>query len=82
VTGNPIRTYPEKTDRYRIYHPHFDEYKDHIIKVKFLYLEKSKKGGYTIYVCNLNRFIQEFGVSEDFMNSLETIAEQERFHRS
>lgn len=81
VTRNPIRTYPTDPNKYRIFHPHFDEYQDHILKVKFLYFEKSKKGGYTIYVCNLNRFTQDLGVSEEFMNSLETLADREQFHR-
>lgn len=80
LTGNAIRTYPTDTNRYRLFHPHFDEYQDHIIKVGFLYLEKSGKGAYTIYICKLNRFVQNFGVSEEFMDSLQTITERERFH--
>lgn len=82
LTGNPIRTYPTDPHRYRLFHPHFDEYREHIIKAGFLYVENSRKGGHTIYVCNLNRFVQTFGVSDEFMNSLETLTDMERFHRN
>lgn len=82
LTGRAARDYPIDTSRYRLFHPHFDEYQDHIIKVGDLYFEKSRKGGHTIYVCNLNRFVQTFGLSEEFINSIETMIERERFHRS
>ena len=80
ITGNPGRSYPTNATRYRIVHPHFDEYSDHIIKAKFLYFEKTPKGGHTIYICNLNRFIRNFGVSQEFWDDLEILAERERFH--
>ncbi|MEX5495911.1 HNH endonuclease domain-containing protein [Pseudomonas asgharzadehiana] len=80
ITGNPRLSYPKNSARYRIVHPHFDEYSDHIIKAKFLYLERTQKGGHTIYICNLNRFIRDFGVSQEFWSDLEILAERERFH--
>jgi 5-methylcytosine-specific restriction endonuclease McrA len=74
------RRYPEDSTKYRAFHPHFDEYSDHIIKVRFLYFNKTPKGNYTIYVCNLNRFVEMFGMSQEFLDNLDVLAEQERFH--
>jgi 5-methylcytosine-specific restriction endonuclease McrA len=74
------RVYPSDSNKYRGFHPHLDDYEDHIIKAKFLYFNRSPKGSYTIYVCNLNRFVETFGLSQEFLDDLDTIAEQERFH--
>ncbi|MGC3489026.1 HNH endonuclease, partial [Pseudomonas aeruginosa] len=50
ITGNPGRSYPTNATRYSIVHPHFDEYSDHIIKAKFLFFDKTPKGGQTINI--------------------------------
>ncbi|NWB74772.1 HNH endonuclease [Pseudomonas sp. G5001] len=78
---NPRRKYPTNIDQYRIYHPHFDDYENNIKKAGHFYLEVSPAGGYTIYVCNLNRFSQQFGISEELLNNLRVMAEAERFHQ-
>lgn len=81
LTGKALRKYPSDTARYRLLHPHFDEYKDHITKVGFMYMPISKKGSHTIYVCNLNRYFEYVGISSEFISNLETLVEKERFHR-
>ncbi len=78
---NPRRKYPTDIKQYRIYHPHFDEYGKNILKAGHLYFEVSPAGGYTIYICNLNRFSQQFGVSEELINMLTVMAEAQRFHQ-
>ncbi|HBN9877679.1 HNH endonuclease [Pseudomonas aeruginosa] len=75
------RKYPESKDKFRIYHPHYDDYGRNIKKAGRLYFELTPEGGYIIYICNLNRFIQTFGVSEELLNSFATQLEAESFHR-
>jgi 5-methylcytosine-specific restriction endonuclease McrA len=76
---NSIITYPLDSDRYRLFHPHIDEYNQHITKIKYIYLPGSKKGSYTIYACNLNRVIEELGVSDELFNDFATALERDRF---
>ena len=54
------KTYPRNSDAFRIVHPHFDRFEDHIHQIRMVYLPKTEKGTNTIYVCNLLRFAQKF----------------------
>ncbi|MFJ2331473.1 HNH endonuclease family protein [Pseudomonas helleri] len=74
-----IKIYPLQSHRYRLVHPHLDEYAEHIKKVQYLYISISKKGRYTIYACNLNRILEELGVSEELFEDLGTALERARF---
>ncbi len=74
------RDYPQDSENYRAFHPHFDEYQEHILKVEHLYFQRSPKGAYTIYACNLNRFVEMFGMSQEMLDSMQVMARQERFH--
>lgn len=57
VLKNPGRkTYPNNTDAFRIVHPHFDSYDDHIYRDGFVYVPKTDKGKFTIVLCDLLRF--------------------------
>ena len=57
VLKNPGRkTYPTNTDAFRLVHPHFDNYNDHIYCKGFVYLPKTEKGKFTIVLCDLLRF--------------------------
>lgn len=51
-------SYSKNTSDYIIVHPHFDEYRDHIIKSGYFYTPKrgSSKGRTTIEMCKLSRF--------------------------
>ncbi|MGY2286326.1 HNH endonuclease [Pseudomonas gingeri] len=74
------RDYPQNKEKFRIYHPHYDDYNRNIKKAGFIYLENSPEGGYAIYVCNLNRFIHKFGISDELMKNFDLLLAAERFH--
>jgi len=74
-----LRDYPLDSGRYRLFHPHLDEYDQHIKKVAFLYVALSRKGGYTIFVCHLNRLIEELGVSDELFEDMSVALERARF---
>lgn len=54
------KTYPKKSDAFRIFHPHFDDYEHHIFRKGLIYLPKTEKGKRTIYACDLLRFAQKY----------------------
>ena len=72
--------YPNNSNLFRIVHPHFDKYDEHIVKCERLYVECSDKGGYTIYACNLNRFFRRFGRCEELVNDVALVQQSERFY--
>lgn len=72
--------YPSNPALFRIVHPHYDTYDDHVIKCNRLYVECSDKGGYTIYICNLNRFFRRFGRCDELVNDASLIQQSERFY--
>lgn len=80
IKTNAKRDYPKSTDKFRIYHPHYDNYKENIIKAGYLYFGLTEKGSHAIYVCNLDRFVQTFGMSSELLDSITTQLEQEEFH--
>jgi len=62
--SNPkkVKLYPRSSAAFKIVHPHFDCYEDHILIVNGYYIDKgSKKGNFTIGACNLNRKLGVFG---------------------
>ncbi|MBU1296547.1 MAG: HNH endonuclease [Gammaproteobacteria bacterium] len=65
---NIIR-YPTTADAFKIVHPHFDEYDEHIkIVADNFYVENnnSNKGRFTIYLCKLNRnFTRKYNRTEE-----------------
>lgn len=54
------KTYPEGSDGFKIIHPHFDEFHDHILRKGLLYQAKTDKGKETIYTCDLLRFAVKY----------------------
>ena len=62
VQGGKRVLYPRSSDAFKIVHPHFDIYDDHIeVFGDFLYVDKSPKGAFTISACVLNRRLHVFG---------------------
>lgn len=68
------KTYPSKSGRFKIIHPLFDKYEDHIERVPANHCEypdhyflkaHSTKGKATVRMCDLNRFYQEFAGYKD-----------------
>lgn len=79
IAKNPKR-YPKKSESFRIYHPHFDVYSDHIKRAGILYLTPTAKGAYTAYVCHFSRFIEAIGITDELLQDLGTLVERHRFH--
>ncbi|WP_196890394.1 HNH endonuclease [Aureivirga marina] len=69
---NYIR-YPNSSNSFKIVHPHFDNYNDHIAKNGNLYIDLSDKGSFTIYICRLNRRAHEYGLDGDLTSHLDAI---------
>ncbi|OPA89695.1 hypothetical protein BFW86_14580 [Pseudomonas fluorescens] len=61
VLVNPRRkTYPTKSKDFKIIHPHYDAYDQHISYKDYVYVPVSEKGKFTIYTCDLLRFTVSF----------------------
>ncbi len=73
------KLYPALSSLFRIVHPHFDVYEDHIAKAKRIYIPLSEKGNWTIYACKLNRFYMRFGKCEELIDDIEVIEAEELF---
>lgn len=63
------KKYPRSSSAFLIYHPHFDDYEDHIIQIDGYYIDRSDKGATTIKMCTLNRRIREFGFEPSLLSS-------------
>ncbi len=72
VTSKPsITLYPRSSGAFKIIHPHFDKFKDHLMEINGYYLDKTKKGGYTILYCNLNRKLHKLGYENPIFSDTE-----------
>ncbi|MCH7338426.1 HNH endonuclease [Acinetobacter higginsii] len=60
--------YPRSSKAFKIVHPHFDNYDDHIAIKGKIYIDITPKGNFTIGACKLNRYFQKFGVDQDFID--------------
>ncbi|NDV92875.1 hypothetical protein GTH32_17040 [Alteromonas sp. 345S023] len=76
--SNVIR-YPRSSRAFKIVHPLFDDYDEHILKKGRVYIDKSAKGAFTIGVCKLNRFFHEFDVDEEFVNDEEIVHQMNEY---
>ncbi|MNT53053.1 hypothetical protein D3C72_1901190 [compost metagenome] len=54
------KTYPKRSEDFRILHPHYDNFEDHILAARMIYIGKTEKGKNTIYACDLLRFASQF----------------------
>lgn len=61
LSRSGAKMYPRSSDAFRIVHPHFDEWDEHIEKFGSLYLDRTDKGLFTIGACTLNRIFRQFG---------------------
>lgn len=59
--GARRRRYPRSSNAFRIVHPHFDQWEDHIERFGKYYVDKTAKGHFTIGACVLNRHLRQFG---------------------
>lgn len=72
---NPLKKkyvrYPRSSNAFKIVHPHFDDYDDHIFKLGDIYIDLSVKGSFTILACRLNRKIHKFGIEPSLLSESE-----------
>lgn len=66
VRGAPRKQYPRTGNAFKIVHPHFDTYDDHIQIFESFYVDKTDKGHFTIGACRLNRRLRAFGWEAEF----------------
>lgn len=62
--NGPARIYPRSELRFKIIHPHFDNYDDHILRAGIFYIDKTDKGHFTIGICKLNIAARRYGHDE------------------
>lgn len=62
------KIYPRSSNAFKIVHPHFDRYDDHILVTNGYYIDITPKGHFTIGACNLNRKLHEFGWEVSIIN--------------
>lgn len=60
--------YPTASSSFKIVHPHFDVWNEHIIRMGRAYVDRTRKGGNTILICKLNRFFHLFEVGEEYID--------------
>ncbi|EOB2572124.1 HNH endonuclease [Vibrio fluvialis] len=63
--GKKRKRYPRASSQFKIIHPHFDNYDDHInVFLGNYYIDNTEKGHFTIGICKLNQRLQAYGVYE------------------
>ncbi len=60
--------YPRSSSAFKIVHPHFDNYTEHIQIIGEYYMDKSLKGHFTIGACRLNRKLYQFGWEKEIVS--------------
>jgi len=68
VDGETRVQYPRSSGAFKIVHPHFDVYDEHIEIFNGYYVDSSPKGHFTIGACKLNRRLHEFGWEEELIS--------------
>jgi hypothetical protein len=63
--------YPRSSNAFKVVHPHFDNYEEHIFKCGDFYIDLSQKGSYTILICQLNRKAHKFGIEPILLSKSE-----------
>lgn len=71
TTNTTIIRYPRTSNAFKIIHPHFDNYNEHILVINGFYFDKSSKGGYTILFCKLNRKLHKLGYENPEFSDIE-----------
>ncbi len=64
----PENSFPKSSEAFKIVHPHFDNYDEHIeIFGRQYYVDKSIKGCITIQYCKLNRRLHKLGWKKEYV---------------
>lgn len=73
LSNEKAKQYPRSSGAFKIVHPHFDVWNEHVIKMGVIYIDRSAKGAYTILTCKLNRYVHAFGISDAYISDAELI---------
>lgn len=76
INRNTRRMYPRSSGAFKIVHPHFDKWDEHIEQFGIFYADKTDKGHFTIGACRLNRRLREFGWEVEYDDADVAIAAQ------
>ena len=76
VKGESRKRYPRSSGAFKIVHPHFDNWDEHIEQFGGFYVDKSDKGHFTIGACRLNRRLREFGWEAEYDDAAVAAAAQ------
>ncbi|MCL1078147.1 hypothetical protein D5R81_09630 [Parashewanella spongiae] len=82
VERQDIKLYPRSSGAFKVVHPFFDNYDEHIIIKGKLYIDLTDKGHFTIGACKLNRYTRQFGVEQEFIDDDEITALMNEFMES
>ncbi|WP_272656986.1 MULTISPECIES: HNH endonuclease [unclassified Providencia] len=63
------KNYPRSSGAFKIYHPHFDKWEQHILLLSGFYIDITPKGANTISICKLNRKLHVFGLDSKFIEN-------------
>lgn len=75
VKGDARVQYPKSANAFKIVQPHFESFDEHIeILANYFYVDKTKKGNFTIGACNLNRRLYKFGWEREIIDESEILA--------
>lgn len=64
--GKGKKRYPRTSSAFKIVHPHFDVWEQHIQKFGSFFGDKTDKGHFTIGACKLNRHLRRFGWESEY----------------
>lgn len=64
--GKGKKLYPRSSSAFKIVHPHFDVWDQHIVKFRAFFVDKTDKGHFTIGACRLNRYLRKFGWESEY----------------
>lgn len=68
LNGDTRVRYPRSSNAFKIVHPHFDIYDEHIKIFNGYFVDSSPKGHFTIGACKLNRRLHQFGWEESLIS--------------
>jgi len=71
--------YPISGAVFKIVHPHYDSWSEHILRIGRAYIDKTNKGINTILICKLNRFFHRFEVGDEYINEPDLHALMEEY---
>ncbi len=73
LNNNEPVHYPRSSAAFKVYHPHFDIWNEHIACFNGIYADITDKGANTIRICKLNRRLRMLGIDDRFIAHPEVI---------